>query len=512
MSTKPIYISVIAVLVVGLTITITLLFTDFFNKKGNNHNTHNPPSSINTTEFEGFIFNNETKFDSPVGDTLKMSVEANNDYLISNHEKNDLYLRLTFNAVKHKNENRTPLNISLVIDRSGSMDGIMGNPSDSSNSQTDNEKKIEAAKKAVIAFIESMHTEDFVSIVAYDTNVEVIMEQIRIGDNVNKIKELVSKLYSKGSTYLEGGLKEGITQVASKKSDELINRVILFSDGVAGPGIATPEGLGAIAKEATKQGISVSTMGFGYDYDEKVMSAIAINGAGNYQYLKTADSINKALSNELSQLKSIVASRAKISLIHDPMINFVETYGYSYTTKMVDGLSYVEIPIRDFFSEDEGKVLLHFDTNNVKDIMNYNIRVDLTYTDVIKDNKTVTHKSGVALNVTNNQMVYNKHFNSSVMSEVSKIRSTIEMEKANVVFEKGNKEEAINIYDKTINNLKGFIDEFGENEEVTEQIKFMSEQRNNLNSIDNNYSNEAKDYLKTNRAMNFNTQQGRSTD
>jgi Ca-activated chloride channel homolog len=518
MSTKPIYISIIAVLVIGLTVTVTILLTNHFSKKDNPNNINNThpgtEPSINSTGTaeEGFAFDNDTTFDSPVGNTLKMTVESNNNYLISSKEINDLYVRLKFDAIKYNVEKRIPLNVSLVIDRSGSMSGKMGNPTDYNRSATGDDIKLEAAKKSVIAFIESMHPEDYISIVAYDTEVEVIMEQVLIGDNINKLKELVSALYSTGSTFLEGGLKEGIRQVESKKSDDYINRVILFSDGVAGPGIATPEGLGDIAKEGVKQGISVSTMGFGYDYDEKVMSAIAINGAGNYQYLKTAESINKALSNELSQLKSIVASRAKVSIMHDPLINFIETYGYSYSSKMVNGLNYVEIPIRDFFSEDTGKILLHFNTTDVKNIKDYNIRIDLTYNDVIKDNEAFTYKSGVTLSVTNNQSIYNASINTSIMSEISKIESTIEMEKANVVFEKGNKEEAINIYDKTINRLKGIIDEFGESEEVTEQIKFMSKQRNELESIKDNYSNKAKDYLKTNRAYNFNTQQGRSTD
>jgi Ca-activated chloride channel family protein len=81
-----------------------------------------------------------------------MKIDVNNNYIVGETE-NDIYVKLDFSAIKYETEKKLPLNISLVLDRSGSMAG----------------EKLDQAKKSVIAFIDSLSPNDYLSIVTYES-------------------------------------------------------------------------------------------------------------------------------------------------------------------------------------------------------------------------------------------------------------------------------------------------------------------------------------------------------
>jgi Ca-activated chloride channel homolog len=483
MSSKPIYIGIISTLAIALIITVAIIIGN-----SGNDNTNLNSNVAPGNKFDSPTFDNDTTFPSTVGETLTMSVNVNNNYVVGGNE-NDIYVKLDFKAMEYKFKEDMPLNLSLVLDKSGSMTG----------------EKIEQAKEALIGLIKSLSPEDMVSIVTYDDGVNIVYQQSSI-DSLEQLIQVVNNIYGGGGTYLEGGLREGIKQVVTRKSDDYINRVILFSDGVATNGITDAEGLGRVAAGGSEQGVSISTMGFGTDYDEKVMTSIAINGSGNYQYIRYAEDIPKSLKEELSMLKSTVASQTKVKVIHDPSIRFIRTFGYRYESKN----GYVEIPIRDFFSGDKGKAILHFKTD-AKDLSDPNIKITLNYIDAVNDRKEENYDTGVALSVTDSMEMYNDNLNTTVMSEVLSLESTVALEEANQAFEKGDKDQALDIIQSYINNNKDFITTYGENEEVNQTIDYLNEQQKELETVEYGEA-EAKHYLKSNRSVNMYKMQGRAPD
>ena len=121
--------------------------------------------------------------------------------------------------LKTDGQARTPLNISLVIDRSGSMDG----------------DKLKHAKLAAQFVIDQLSPEDYVSIVQYDDAVDVVSTSNRVGDK-QLLKRKVDAISAGGSTNLGGGMLEGYHQVKSTYNDGFVNRVLLLSDGLANVG------------------------------------------------------------------------------------------------------------------------------------------------------------------------------------------------------------------------------------------------------------------------------------
>jgi len=182
------------------------------------------------------------------------------------------YLQLTLttpNIISEKR--RKPMNLSVVIDRSGSMS---------------DQRKMEYAKKAFVSLVDQLQSNDILSIVIYDDVVEVIRCAQKIGNDKQSIKRLIDEVYPRGSTNLGGGLVEGLRQSEKYAGKEFVNRVVLLSDGLANVGITDPVELNRIAKRYRNKSISVTAMGVGLDYNENLMMGISESGGGNYYFIE----------------------------------------------------------------------------------------------------------------------------------------------------------------------------------------------------------------------------------
>ncbi len=118
---------------------------------------------------------------------------------------------------------RSPVNVAIVIDRSGSMLG----------------DKIQNARRAAIQAIDRLRDDDIVSVVAYDTGVEVLVPATRASDR-EEIKRRIETIKADGNTALFAGVSKGAAEVRKFRDDKYVNRVILLSDGLANIGPASP--------------------------------------------------------------------------------------------------------------------------------------------------------------------------------------------------------------------------------------------------------------------------------
>lgn len=178
-------------------------------------------------------------------------------------EKAYLLVELKGNAVIHTN--RAPINVGLVLDRSGSMSG----------------QPLAHSLKACQYVTDQMGEGDLLSMVAFDDEVETIFppEKVIYKDGM---KSKIAAIEPGGATNLSGGLPLGAQFVTDAKQDGMVNRVLLLSDGHANEGITDRGKLSRIAKEYQSMGIGISTLGVGHRFDEELMEAIADGGGGNF--------------------------------------------------------------------------------------------------------------------------------------------------------------------------------------------------------------------------------------
>ncbi len=228
--------------------------------------------------------------------TVTMDGRLNYPYISSNGGPAYLQIRLSTSDIRVTD--RSPLNVAVVLDRSGSM-GDQG--------------KIEYAKAALYKLIDQLATNDILSIVIYDDVVEVVRHAQRVG-NKWELKRIVDEVYPRNATNLGGGMVEGFRQVKRNARKGYTNRVILLSDGLANRGITDPSELNRIARRYRTESISLTAMGVGLDYNENLMVGLSESGGGNYYFIESPSSLASIMNKELHTISSVIAQNASIEL------------------------------------------------------------------------------------------------------------------------------------------------------------------------------------------------------
>lgn len=188
-------------------------------------------------------------------------------------------------------EKRTaPINLAVVLDRSGSMEG----------------EKLEEAREAALVAFDQLAGSDVFSLVVYDQEVDVLIAAQPVW-KLEDIRRILRQVESRGSTALHAGVSTGAEQLEEFFDKNHINRVILLSDGIANVGPSSPGELAKLGARLRRSGISVSTVGLGNDYNENLMTALAEAAAGNYYYVEDPEELPGIFASELGEIKGLVA-------------------------------------------------------------------------------------------------------------------------------------------------------------------------------------------------------------
>lgn len=203
-----------------------------------------------------------------------------------------VYLRIDV-AGAEQEQSRPAFDISVVLDRSGSMYG----------------EKIVHARAAVGRLIDGLVGADHLALTAYDYVAETVFSRRKVDDSL-VMRARTEQVEPRGSTDISAGLTAGLQQLGAE--GEALRRVFLLSDGLANHGITHAEGLGDLAQQGLAAGRLVSTFGVGRDFNEDLLRKIADAGGGNYYYIGSPEDIPVALEKELGELSSVVGQNLTV--------------------------------------------------------------------------------------------------------------------------------------------------------------------------------------------------------
>jgi Ca-activated chloride channel family protein len=412
---------------------------------------------------------------SPDDTTIKFNTALDNIFFCPNKKEVYLYIDLKGCSLGK----RIPLNISVVFDRSGSMEG----------------DRIYYGRMALDYLIDHLGADDNMSIVTYDHLAEVLHGSEPVG-NRKELKDKLHHIQPRGATNISAGLEKGFEEVKSTYDNSKINKVFLLSDGHPNEGITDAYLLERMVKAcSTKSNISLSTFGLGHEFDEILMHDLAESGGGHYYYIESPEDASKELGAEIKTLLSVVAKNA--SLLIDFPSDYLElsrVYGHPHSKFG----NTIFIDLKEVHPNETNGILLKFTVKKPLD-MPIIFKSELTYDNVISNSRMIQKKINVISPTTNSDSCDMK-MDESVLEKVIYFTSNDLLESAISDVDNNNIPAAREKLKKGKSIISGSAQSSGI---LKNQYKAITEYDEHLDSWHKKHPHEIKKLHKQTRHQNY---------
>ena len=209
-------------------------------------------------------------------------------------------LRFRVSARELPPAERKPVVLTLVVDVSGSMEG----------------DGLELVRAGVARLLESLRPADRVALVVFSDEAR----QVAPHGEPEALAAAADSLATEGGTNAESGLVLAYDTAREAFDPAAVNRVVLLSDGVANVGATGPEAILERVAAAAADGIELTTVGVGMDFNDRMMETLADRGDGRYAYADAAREMERLFAEELDGTLQTVAEEARAQVEFDPRV------------------------------------------------------------------------------------------------------------------------------------------------------------------------------------------------
>jgi Ca-activated chloride channel family protein len=266
--------------------------------------------------------------------TLAVTGRLAHDRLAADRES-ETFVLVNVRADENAAGRRAERHLSIVIDRSGSMQG----------------KRLENAVAAARGAVERLNDDDFVSVVDYATTARELIPISRVDTSRSRVLDEISRLTASGDTCISCALET--TQGIVRSGRGAVERVLLLSDGQATTGVRDVDGMRRVAERLRDAGATVTTIGVDVDYDERMMAAIAQETNGRHYFVSAPDGLPRIFDAELRGLERTVAREARLELEFAPGIELEEVVDRTFRREGERAI----VPLGTFAAGEERTVL-----------------------------------------------------------------------------------------------------------------------------------------------------------
>lgn len=221
---------------------------------------------------------------------------------------------------------RRKLNLSLVIDRSGSMAGA----------------PLHHALKAAESVVDQLEPEDTLSVVVYDDAVDTTVAPQPVTDKA-ALKTAIRRVQAGGITNLSGGWLKGCEYVNNHLDPQKVNRVLLLTDGHANMGIQDPKALTKTSAQKAEAGIVTTTLGFAQGFNEDLLIGMARAANGNFYFIQSIDEAAEVFSIELDSLRAVVGQNLVVTLELAPGVSLLDTLSLAKVSQNDAGATVISL-------------------------------------------------------------------------------------------------------------------------------------------------------------------------
>jgi len=313
-----------------------------------------------------------------------------------------------------------PVNLSIVIDRSGSMKGT----------------RLRNAINAAIGAVERLKDGDMVSVVTFDTRTQVVVPSSVIGPSSRStVISAISGIQLGGDTCLSCGIETGMAEMnLTSGGEQRIGRMIVLSDGDANHGLRDIPGFRSLAQRARDKNISISTVGVDVDYNERILSAISVESNGRHYFVENDAALQRIFEGEAESLTQAVASGAEVEVELAPGVELDRVFDRSFRRNG----NRVTVPLGTFSNGDVKTILMkvRLPTSTADSVAVAS--VDMRYRDLVKnEDGHCTGKLGVALVESGAS-----DLDGVVAGRINRSETAATLKEANQLFAQGKFEEA----------------------------------------------------------------------
>ena len=355
------------------------------------------------------------------GETLKLQLVPDREKVLKGQPQ-EVVVKIDLSAISDKRKaHRPPLNLAVVLDKSGSMRGA----------------KLEKTKEAAMELVDRLTPNDIFSLVIFSDEATVLVPAQKVTDK-GAVKEKIESIEADGSTALYAGVKMGADQLQEFYSGKRINRVILLSDGLANVGPSSPRALRRLGSDLSENGVSVTTIGVGDDYNEDLMAGLAEASDANYYYVNDTEKLPEIFARELGGMLAVAAREVRIEITCP---DGVQPLGFIGRSEKFEDQKAV-IHLSQFTAGQDRYLMFRCRVNgDAPEIA----RVKASYTDELNGGTTDEAEDVAKVRFTDDQSAADKSLNSEVIAQKEIMLTAVAKDEAMVQADAGNYRQAATI-------------------------------------------------------------------